>query len=169
MNPIVAHKTSQAKGNHIPFTTANCSISFNDELTLNLIHYQRDEDVHLSIVRDRLNMLVIGGMGETGGRFVAEIFIPARQFEEFLPEERAEVFTRLGINESDIMLETIMNRELSGLETGAGMDRPDSSELEELQLESAELLPEPMEIESIVRIAVPLNLGQVTLTLWEVE
>ena len=156
MNPVVEYKTHNS-GNHIPFTTQDCAITFNDELTLNLRYYERDEPVHLIIARNRLDMLVIGG--EQGGSFVAEILIPARNYETVTADEEGmQALAAAGIDIGTDGEIAAMSAVQMAFDSQKSTDMEYDYEGEILESEAG-----------TVRIAVPLNLGRVTLTLWEVQ
>lgn len=78
-------------GPKIPYTVnvKKTSICFDDDLTINLSKRERDDPVHIDICTDRDGELVIGAAA--GRRYVAEIDIPARRYEEQPePEEGTE-------------------------------------------------------------------------------
>ena len=66
-------------GPKIPYEVEGTKISFDDDLTLNLSKRQKDEPEHIDICSDRDGELVIGTA--TGRAYVAEIDIPAREYE----------------------------------------------------------------------------------------
>jgi len=77
------------EGPKIPYTTRTTKITFDDDLTINLAKRERDDPVHIDICADRDGELVIGAVA--GRRYVAEIDIPARRYEEQPdPEEQGE-------------------------------------------------------------------------------
>lgn len=77
------------EGPKIPYTTRTTKITFDDDLTINLAKRERDDPVHIDICADRDGELVIGAAA--GRRYVAEIDIPARRYEEPPePEEQGE-------------------------------------------------------------------------------
>lgn len=77
------------EGPKIPYTTRTTKITFDDDLTINLAKRERDDPVHIDICADRDGELVIGAAA--GRRYVAEIDIPARRYEEQPdPEEQGE-------------------------------------------------------------------------------
>lgn len=79
--------------NVIDYEITGNVISFNDdELALNLKKRERDGDVHIDICSDRSGALVIGTA--QGLRYVAQIDIPARAYEDVEVEENGETITR---------------------------------------------------------------------------
>lgn len=74
---IIVHKN---EGPKIPYSTRTTKITFDDDLTINLAKREKDDPVHIDICADRDGELVIGAAA--GRRYVAEIDIPARRYEE---------------------------------------------------------------------------------------
>lgn len=70
VGPKVAYEVT---GNKITFG--------DDEITLNLSKYERDEEVQIDICRDDDHILIAG----PSKYFVANIIIPARQYEDDEP------------------------------------------------------------------------------------
>lgn len=72
------------KGVKIPYSIGigTNKISFDDELTLNLEKYERDYDNHIDICRDRNGNLVTGVIPGIAERYIAQIDIPAREYEQ---------------------------------------------------------------------------------------
>jgi len=68
------------EGPKIPYSVRNKKITFDDDLTINLVKRERDDPVHIDVCADRDGELVIGAAA--GRRYVAEIDIPARRYEE---------------------------------------------------------------------------------------
>ena len=67
------------KGTKIEYTVNDTKITFgDDELTLNLAKYERDEEVRIDICRDDKKILSTG----LSKYFVANIIIPARTYDE---------------------------------------------------------------------------------------
>lgn len=62
-------------------------ISFNDELTLNLEKYERDDPAHIDICQDIYGNLVTGVIPNIAERYVAQIDIPAREYEKEYDDE----------------------------------------------------------------------------------
>jgi hypothetical protein len=76
-------------GKYIDYETSKKSITFGDEdLTINLKNREMDETITIDICSDKQGFLVVGA--ETGFRYVAQIEIPARQYEEETGEPDAE-------------------------------------------------------------------------------
>lgn len=67
------------EGPKIPYEVSGTKITFDDELTLKLSKLQKDEPVHKDICTDWDGDLCIGAA--TGRAYVAEIDIPAREYE----------------------------------------------------------------------------------------
>lgn len=80
----VVYKT---EGNtYIAYETTQSSIIFGDEdLSINLKNREMDEAVTVDICSDRNGFLVVGAA--TGHRYVAQVEIPAREYEENTVEE----------------------------------------------------------------------------------
>jgi len=76
-------------GPKIPYEVNGTKITFDDDLMLNLAKRQNDEPVHLIISYDKSRALQIGVADLW--RYVAEIDIPAKQYEEPEGEEEAPV------------------------------------------------------------------------------
>ena len=74
---IIVHKN---EGPKIPYSVRNKKITFDDDLTINLVKRERDDPVHIDVCADRDGELVIGAAA--GRRYIAEIDIPARQYEQ---------------------------------------------------------------------------------------
>lgn len=68
------------EGPKIPYDVRGTKITFDDDLTINLAKRERDDPVHIDVCADRDGELVIGAAA--GRRYVAEIDIPARRYEE---------------------------------------------------------------------------------------
>ena len=70
------------EGVKIPYEIKGDKIVFNDdELTLNLARYERDDANHIDICRDRFGNLVSGVIPGIAETYVAQIDIPARVYE----------------------------------------------------------------------------------------
>lgn len=65
-------------GAKIPYSVNKTKLTFDDELMLNLQKLERDYDVSIDICMDKFDMLTTG----LGVRYVAQIEIPARQYNE---------------------------------------------------------------------------------------
>lgn len=67
------------KGTKVAYEVAGNKITFgDDEITLNLSKYERDEEVQIDICRDDDQILIAG----PSKYFVANIIIPAKQYDE---------------------------------------------------------------------------------------
>ena len=72
--------------NFIDYAVSKTTISFNDdELMINLSKRERDDDVMLDICKDYQGGLTVGT--ESARAYVAQVFIPARQYKEVEDEE----------------------------------------------------------------------------------
>lgn len=74
---IVVNKN---EGPKIPYSVRTTKITIDDDLTINLAKREKDDPVHIDICADHDGELVIGAAA--GRRYVAEIDIPARRYEE---------------------------------------------------------------------------------------
>ena len=74
---IIIEKNEGAK---IPYSVNGTKVTFNDDLTLNLASREQDWPVHIDICFDEDRALVIGAAA--GRAYVAELDIPARQYDE---------------------------------------------------------------------------------------
>lgn len=70
------------EGEKIPYSISTSKITFDDELTINLEKYERDYDNHIDICRDKYGNLVMGVIPGVAERYVAQIDVPARTYEE---------------------------------------------------------------------------------------
>lgn len=69
-------------GKKIPYSVSTSKITFDDELMLNLEKYERDFINHIDICMDKFGNLVTGVIPGVAERYVAQIDIPARTYEE---------------------------------------------------------------------------------------
>ena len=82
-------KVPETGTNFIDYAVSKKSISFNDEeLTINLEKRERDDDVTLDICKDYQGGLTVGT--ESARAYVAQVFIPARQYKEVEDEANAD-------------------------------------------------------------------------------
>ena len=82
-------KVPETGTNFIEYAVTKKSISFNDEeLTINLEKRERDDDVTLDICKDYQGGLTVGT--ESARAYVAQVFIPARQYKEVEDEANAD-------------------------------------------------------------------------------
>lgn len=65
-------------GPKIEHSTKGTKLNLNDEMILDLARYERDFDVHIDICENWAGMLTMG----IADRYVAQIDIPARQYNE---------------------------------------------------------------------------------------
>ena len=78
---IIVEKNEGPKIDYdIQNTSTKKKITFDDDLTINLVKREEDWPVHIDICFDSEGDLVIGTAA--GRRYVAEIDIPARRYEE---------------------------------------------------------------------------------------
>ncbi len=68
------------EGTKIPYSVNGTKVTFDDDLTLNLASREQDWPVHINICFDEDRALVIGAAA--GRAYVAELDIPARQYDE---------------------------------------------------------------------------------------
>lgn len=68
------------EGTKIPYSVNGTKVTFDDDLTLNLASREQDWPVHIDICFDEDRALVIGAAA--GRAYVAELDIPARQYDE---------------------------------------------------------------------------------------
>lgn len=74
---IVIHKN---EGPKIPYSVRTTKITFDDDLQINLAKREQDWAVHIDVCADEDGCLVVGAAA--GRRYVAEIDIPPRRYEE---------------------------------------------------------------------------------------
>lgn len=74
---IIVEKNAGPK---IDYEATGKKVCFDDDLTINLAKRQEDWPVHIDVCYDADNELVIGAAA--GRRYVAEIDIPKREYEE---------------------------------------------------------------------------------------
>ena len=116
---IIVEKNEGAK---IPYEVTGTKVCFDDDITINLAKRQEDWPVHIDVCSDEDGALVIGA--ESGRYYVAQIDVPAKEYEE--------------------------------AEATAEAENTDGEQAEEQQTET-------------IRTAKPLNMDNVTLTLWALE
>lgn len=69
-------------GEYIAYTVKSNKITFgDDELTLNLAAYERDDANHIDICRDKYGNLVTGVIPGLAEAYAAQIDIPAREYD----------------------------------------------------------------------------------------
>ena len=82
-------KVPETGTNFIDYAVSKSTISFNDdELMINLSKRERDDDVMLDICKDYQGGLTVGT--ESARAYVAQVFIPARQYKEVEDEANAD-------------------------------------------------------------------------------
>ena len=85
------------EGTYIPYTLTGNSLSINNELTLALDMYERDDPVHFDICYDKLDNLVMGVIPGVAEYYVAQIDIPARTYTQTdtgeVDEDGNEIYT----------------------------------------------------------------------------
>ena len=72
------------EGSKIPYEVIGTKVCFDDDLTINLKKRQEDWPVHIDVCFDADGCLVIGCAA--GRAYVAELDIPAREYEEGEPD-----------------------------------------------------------------------------------
>lgn len=70
-------------GEKLPYEVSGTRLTLDDDLTINLAKRQRDDAEHIDVCYDRDRELVIGAAA--GRSYVAEIDIPAREYEAGTP------------------------------------------------------------------------------------
>ena len=76
-------------GQKIPYDYNSKTITFDDDLSINLLKRERDYDEHIDICYDEDRNLVIGAAA--GRSYVAEIDIPARRYYSVEGEDGEEL------------------------------------------------------------------------------
>ena len=84
----VIYKTPAAEDSHLEYELAKTRLTLNDELSVKLDKYERDEDAHLDICQDCYGNLVLGVIPGLAQRYAAQIDIPARTYHD---EDSGEV------------------------------------------------------------------------------
>ena len=82
---IIVEKNEGAK---IPYEVTGTKMCFDDDLTINLAKRQEDWPVHIDVCSDKDGALVIGA--ESGRYYVAQIDVPAKEYEEAEATAEAE-------------------------------------------------------------------------------
>lgn len=85
---IIIEKNEGAK---IPYEVSGTKVCFDDDLTINLAKRQDDWDVHIDVCSDKDGALVIGAA--SGSYYVAQIDIPAKEYEETVTGEGEDAQT----------------------------------------------------------------------------
>ena len=86
---IIVEKNEGPKIDYdIQNTATKKKITFDDDLTINLIKREQDWPVHIDVCYDEDDELVLGTAA--GRRYVAELDIPARRYEEVPDPEDPE-------------------------------------------------------------------------------
>ena len=85
---IIEYKTPAAEANHITYEVSGKKVIFDDDLSINLSKREKDDPVHIDVCYDEDGELCIGAAA--GWAYVAEIDIPARQYEYPEVEEGEE-------------------------------------------------------------------------------
>ena len=62
----VIYKTPAAEDSHLEYELAKTRLTLNDELSVKLDKYERDEDAHLDICQDCYGNLVLGVIPDSG-------------------------------------------------------------------------------------------------------
>jgi len=70
------------KGEYISHSLAKNALTLNEELTVALNKYERDDPVHIDFCFDRNRNLVMGVIPGVADLYAAQIDIPAREYEE---------------------------------------------------------------------------------------
>lgn len=69
------------EGVKISYVVKTTKITLDDELMMNLERYERDDPNHIDICRDKYGNLVSGVIPGTAEKYVAQIDIPARDYD----------------------------------------------------------------------------------------
>lgn len=69
------------EGVKIPYVVKTTKITLDDELMMNLERYERDDPNHIDICRDKCGNLVSGVIPGMAEKYVAQIDIPARDYD----------------------------------------------------------------------------------------
>jgi hypothetical protein len=85
---IIVEKNEGAK---IPYEVSGTKVCFDDDLTINLSKRQDDWAVHIDVCSDKDGALVIGAA--SGSYYVAQIDIPAREYEETVTGDGEDAVT----------------------------------------------------------------------------
>lgn len=78
----VIYKTLEAKKNHLEYKLEETRLTINDELSIKLDKYERDEDAHLDVCMDCYGNLVLGVIPGLAQRYAVQIDIPARTYHD---------------------------------------------------------------------------------------
>ena len=89
-------------GTKIPYEVTGKKICFDDDLTINLSKRQEDWPVHIDVCYDDDDCLVIGAAA--GRAYVAEIDIPAKEYEMSEGEDEAPAAKPLDMNNVTLSL-----------------------------------------------------------------
>jgi len=73
---------TKTEGEYIPYSLTGNALTLNEELTLALDKYERDDPAHYDVCFDKFGCLVFGGLPGVAERYAAQIDIPARQYTE---------------------------------------------------------------------------------------
>lgn len=88
------------EGEKIPYEQAGKSIIFDECLMVNCSKYQKDCDIHIDICKDEFGNLITG----VGRSYVAEIDIPAREYENSEDSEGGSVQTAIPLDMDKVTL-----------------------------------------------------------------
>jgi hypothetical protein len=69
------------QGTKIPYGIEENKITFDDEITINLAAYERDDANSIDVCRDKYGNLVTGVIPGLAENYVAQIDIPAREYD----------------------------------------------------------------------------------------
>ena len=78
----VIYKTPAAEDSHLEYELAKTRLTLNDELSVKLDKYERDEDAHLDVCRDKYGNLMLGVIPGVAQLYTAQIDIPARTYHD---------------------------------------------------------------------------------------
>jgi len=141
------------EGNTIKFAISGNRITFgDDELTINIERHEREFDNTLDLCRDKFGNLVMGVIPGRAEMFVAQLSIPAREFE---------------ITESGSVTSIGSPRErITPAQPFAVAMAAESLEVAGGDLTLAMDSMDEMEMPQEIRTPIPFELKRCTLTLW---
>ena len=97
------------EGPKIPYSVSEKKVTFNDDLTINLAKRQQDWPVHVDICSNEDGELVIGAAA--GRAYVAELDVPAKEYEEPQGEDEPIVTIPLDMDKVTLTLWAIKESE----------------------------------------------------------
>lgn len=98
-------------GPKVDYAVLGDTLNINDEITLNLARYERDDANHIDICRDAYGNLITGVIPGVAEAYVAQIDIPPRAYLEKQLETSAESTALVEGENADGMAESGIIRE----------------------------------------------------------